>query len=58
MEEKDRHAFAFVDEVNGVISIDEHPAVEIWETQRNALPLVESIFGRLVRLDSMAAPTD
>ena len=28
MEEKDRHAFAFVDEVDGVISIDEHPAVE------------------------------
>lgn len=37
---------------------DEHPAVEMWETQRNALPLVESTFGRQVRLDSMAAPTD
>ncbi|MBT4100796.1 MAG: Ppx/GppA family phosphatase [Gemmatimonadetes bacterium] len=37
---------------------DEHPAVEIWETRRNALPLMESAFGRRVVLDSMAAPLD
>jgi exopolyphosphatase / guanosine-5'-triphosphate,3'-diphosphate pyrophosphatase len=37
---------------------DELPAVEIWETERNALPLVESTFGRSVQLDSMAAPSD
>ena len=35
---------------------DEHPAVEIWETERNALPLVEAAYGRKVLLDSIAAP--
>ena len=37
---------------------DEHPAVEIWESQRNAVPLPESAFNRRVTIDSMAAPAD
>ena len=37
---------------------DEHPAVELWETERNALPLVETAFGRSVLLDSIAAPAE
>ena len=37
---------------------DEHPAVEIWESQRNAVPLLESAFNRRVTIDSMAAPAD
>ena len=35
---------------------DEHPAVEMWETERNALPVVEASFGRRVHLDSITAP--
>jgi exopolyphosphatase/guanosine-5'-triphosphate,3'-diphosphate pyrophosphatase len=35
---------------------DEHPAVELWETERNALPLVEAAFGRPVQLDTIAEP--
>ena len=35
---------------------DEDPAVELWQTERNALPLVESAFARKVLLDSIAAP--
>lgn len=35
---------------------DEYPAVELWETERNAVDLVESAFGRSVRLESTAAP--
>jgi len=37
---------------------DEHPAVEIWESQRNAVPLLESAFNRRVTIDSMAAPAE
>lgn len=35
---------------------DEHPAVELWETERNALPLVAEAYGRKVLLDTIAAP--
>ena len=35
---------------------DEYPAVELWETERNALPLVEQAFGRRALVDSIAAP--
>lgn len=35
---------------------DEYPAVELWETERNAVDLVESAFGRCVHLESTAAP--
>lgn len=38
------------------IVADEHPAVELWETERNAIPVVEKAFGRPVQLDTMAAP--
>lgn len=36
---------------------DEYPAVELWETERNALELVEAAFGRRVALESTAAPS-
>ena len=35
---------------------DEYPAVELWESQRHALPLFEEAFGRPVHLESIAAP--
>ena len=35
---------------------DEPPAVEIWETERNALPLLEAAFGRPGSIDTIAAP--
>jgi exopolyphosphatase/guanosine-5'-triphosphate,3'-diphosphate pyrophosphatase len=35
---------------------DVYPAVEIWQTQRNALELVARAFARRVTLDSTAAP--
>ncbi len=35
---------------------DEHPAVELWEAERNAVPLVETAFKRRVLLDSIATP--
>jgi exopolyphosphatase/guanosine-5'-triphosphate,3'-diphosphate pyrophosphatase len=34
---------------------DEYPAVEVWQAERNALELVQSVFGRQVILDSTAA---
>ena len=36
---------------------DEYPAVEVWDAQRSALPLVEMAFGRRALLDSVAAPS-
>ena len=36
---------------------DEYPAVEVWDAQRNALPLVEMAFKRRALLDSVAAPS-
>ena len=36
---------------------DEYPAVELWETERNAVPLFEEAFERSVLLDSIAAPS-
>jgi exopolyphosphatase/guanosine-5'-triphosphate,3'-diphosphate pyrophosphatase len=35
---------------------DEYPAVELWQTERNAVSLVEAAFKRCVRFDSTAAP--
>jgi exopolyphosphatase/guanosine-5'-triphosphate,3'-diphosphate pyrophosphatase len=35
---------------------DEYPAVEIWQTQRNAVELMERAFERKVLIDSTAAP--
>jgi exopolyphosphatase/guanosine-5'-triphosphate,3'-diphosphate pyrophosphatase len=35
---------------------DDHPAVEIWEAERNALPLLEKAFARQPSIDTMAAP--
>jgi hypothetical protein len=35
---------------------DVYPAVEIWQTQRNALDLMERAFARTVLIDSTAAP--
>ena len=37
---------------------DEYPAVELWETERNAVDLVVDAFGRNVVLESTAAPAD
>lgn len=38
---------------------DQYPAVEIWETQSNALPLLEKAFGRRAILDTIAeAPVE
>ncbi|MBP8125102.1 MAG: hypothetical protein KAZ26_20825, partial [Caldilineaceae bacterium] len=36
---------------------DIYPAVELWQTERYALDLVQSAFGRAVQLDTTAAPT-
>ena len=35
---------------------DDHPAVEIWEAERNALPLLEKAFTHEPSIDTMAAP--
>jgi exopolyphosphatase/guanosine-5'-triphosphate,3'-diphosphate pyrophosphatase len=35
---------------------DEYPAVEIWQTQRNAFDLMERAFDRPLVIDSTAAP--
>ena len=35
---------------------DEYPAVELWETERNAVDLVAEAFGREVHVESTAAP--
>ena len=40
------------------LSADEYPAVEVWDTQRNALALVEIAFKRRALLDSVAAPSE
>jgi len=37
---------------------DQYPAVEIWDTQRNALELMSRAFAREVLLDSTVAPTE
>lgn len=44
------------DELRLTLIADEHPAVELWDTERNALPVVESAFGRRVTLGSITAP--
>lgn len=36
---------------------DVYPAVEIWQTQRNAIDLMQKAFGRQVVIDSTAAPS-
>jgi len=37
---------------------DEHPAVELWDTERKALPVVEAAFGRQVTLDSITVHSE
>ena len=44
------------DQLRLTLIADEHPAVELWDTERNALPVVEAAFGRRVTLDSITAP--
>lgn len=46
------------DELRLTLVADEYPAVELWETERNAAPLVETTFKRRVHLDSVAAPSE
>lgn len=47
---------------NGTLQLtliaDEYPRVELWDTQRNALPLLEKAFGRCVHVDCIAAPDE
>ena len=44
------------EELRLTLIADDHPAVELWEAERNAAPLVKTAFGRAVLLDSIAAP--
>jgi exopolyphosphatase/guanosine-5'-triphosphate,3'-diphosphate pyrophosphatase len=44
------------DHIRLTLVTDEYPAVELWQTRRNALPLAETAFKRRVLLDSTAAP--
>lgn len=44
------------DELHLILIADEYPAVELWETERNALSLLESAFKRRVRFTSTAVP--
>jgi exopolyphosphatase/guanosine-5'-triphosphate,3'-diphosphate pyrophosphatase len=37
---------------------DEYPVVELWQVERNAVPLLARAFERQVQLDSVAAPSD
>lgn len=36
----------------------EHPAVELWQAERNAVPLMEEAFERRLHLDSVTQPED
>ncbi len=56
---------ANVDDVNAfwddsslrlTVVADEYPAVELWEAEKNAVPLMETAFERQVLLESSAAP--
>jgi exopolyphosphatase/guanosine-5'-triphosphate,3'-diphosphate pyrophosphatase len=46
------------DQLRLTVVADQYPAVELWETERNAVPLVERAFKRRVHLDSVAAPSE
>ena len=46
------------DDLRLTLITDEYPAVELWQTTRNALPLIETAFNRHVLLDSIAAPSE
>lgn len=46
------------DALHFTVIADEYPAVELWQTEWNAVPLVEEAFGRQVRFDSTAAPAN
>lgn len=37
---------------------DEHPAVEMWEAERNAVPLMAEVFEKDVTLGSIAVPAE
>ena len=45
------------EELRLTLIADTYPAVELWQAERNAVPLVEAAFGRRVVLDSIAAPS-
>ncbi len=45
------------DELQLSLVADEYPAVELWESERHAVPLVEMAFKRRVALQSIAAQT-
>jgi exopolyphosphatase/guanosine-5'-triphosphate,3'-diphosphate pyrophosphatase len=37
---------------------DQYPVVELWQAERNAVPLLERAFRRRIQLDSVIAPSD
>ena len=45
------------DELQLSLVADEFPAVELWESERHAVPLVEMAFKRRVALQSIVAQT-
>jgi exopolyphosphatase/guanosine-5'-triphosphate,3'-diphosphate pyrophosphatase len=44
------------EELRITLIADEYPYVELWQAERNAVPLMEMAFGKKVRLDSVTAP--
>lgn len=42
-------------ELEVTLVAEEHPAVELWDAERKAAPLLESVFGRSVVLSSLAS---
>lgn len=46
------------EELRLTLIADIYPAVELWEAERNAVPLVEQAFNKKVLLDSVAAPSE
>jgi exopolyphosphatase/guanosine-5'-triphosphate,3'-diphosphate pyrophosphatase len=45
------------DHLHLTLVTDEYPAVELWQTERNAVPLAEAAFNRRIVLESTAAPS-
>ena len=46
------------EELQITLVASEHPAVELWQAERNAVPLMEAAFDRRVHLDSVTQPDD
>ena len=44
------------DTLRFTLSSEEYPMVEMWEAQRNAIPLLEAAFKRNIVIDSIVAP--